>query len=228
MDSPIRVLIFHKTRFLGDALRLLLGGWKRLDIFVTHDSKEARSLIEQRFADVVLLYIPGGSAGVVREIKLWQPQQRVVVLGLDDRVEEILRMIEAGAAGYLLQDAGPDDIALMIEAVFEERPICSPRVVAAIIDRLWELARTAPPPLSVADKLSSREQQILEMIREGLANKEIARSLDIELCTVKNHVHRILEKLNVRSRREAVRLAVKNDIAQTGRIAWSQPAVNPL
>lgn len=228
MDSPIRVLIFHKTRFLGDALRLLLAAWKRLDLFVTHDSDEARSRIERRCADVVLLYASGESAAVVSEIKRWQPQQRVVVLGLEDRVEEILRMIEVGATGYLLQDAGTGDIAGIIEAVHEERPICSPRVVAALIGRLWELARSVPAPPPMVDKLSAREQQILEMIGEGLANKEIAHSLNIELCTVKNHVHRILEKLNVRSRRDAVRLATNNDHVWAGRIDWSQPVVNPF
>ena len=137
------------------------------------------------------------------------------MLGLEDRVDEILRVIEAGAAGYLLQDANPDDVARMIQAVYEEQPVCSPRVVAAVIGRLWELACTAVSP-PVTDKLSLREQQILEMIGLGLANKEIARSLDIELCTVKNHVHRILEKLNVRSRREAVRLATAHGVVGAG------------
>jgi DNA-binding NarL/FixJ family response regulator len=216
MKSPIRVLIFHKTRFLADALHLLLSSYEQLALVVSSDAAEAQRLIEQPFVDVVLLYATKECETLVREIKTWRPQQRVVMLGLEDRVDEIVRVIEAGAAGYLLQDANPDDVARMIEAVYEERPVCSPHVVAAVISRLWQLACTAASPPPMTDKLSSREQQILELIGLGLANKEIAHSLDIELCTVKNHVHRILEKLKVRSRREAVRLATTDGVVRAG------------
>jgi DNA-binding NarL/FixJ family response regulator len=212
MESPINVLIFHRTRFLADALGLLLSSYEQLAIAVTSDAAEAQHLLERAVIDVVVLYSSTECEDCVRTIKAWRPQQLVVVLGLEDRVDEIVRVIEAGAAGYLLEDAYPDDVARIIQAVYEEQPLCSPRVVAAVIGRLWQLASAAPAALPVTDRLSLREQQILKMIGLGLANKEIARSLDIELCTVKNHVHRILDKLNVHSRRDAVRLATANGV----------------
>jgi DNA-binding NarL/FixJ family response regulator len=213
MDVPIRVLVYHHVHFLGDALRLLLGRLERLALLgCCHDRAELFGLVEERSADVILLHAPADGESFVRAIKTRRPDQQVIVLGIDGRVEEIVRLIEAGAAGYLLKDATPDEVAQTVEAVYEGRPRFPPNVVAAVFGRVWQLSQGGGPAATAVGRLSTREQEILELIRRGASNKEIAHALGIELCTVKNHVHRILDKLEVHSRREAARCAAANGL----------------
>jgi len=208
MPPPICVFILDRTKYQADALGLFLSSAAGLELIGTSDDPlETLRQVEAGRIDVLLVHAAAGGVSVVREVKERQPEQRVVVLGLDDDLGTILGLIEVGAGGYLLQDAVPDDVFRVVEAVCAGQAFCPPQLAAAAFRRLWQLARAAPDPAeSLAHRLSAREQEILTLIGEGLANKQIARRLDITLCTVKNHVHRILNKLRVNGRREAVRV----------------------
>ncbi len=139
--------------------------------------------------------------------ELW-PEAKLIVLGLDAEDEGIVDFIEAGAQGYLLKGSSPDDLVAVIRAVHEGRTPISPRVVASVLERIADLAGTRPEPLPRdTEPLTLREGEILALMAAGLSNKEVGRRLRITAQTVKNHVHRILEKLQVHRRREAVRLA---------------------
>jgi len=208
MPSPLRVFVLDRTKYQADALGLLLSAAAGLELLGTSaDPLEALRRLETGGVDVLLVHAADGVAAVVREVKERRPEQRVVVLGLDDDLGTILRLIEFGAGGYLLRDAAPDEVIRAVEAVCAGQAFCPPRLAAAAFRRLWQLARAARTPAeSLAHKLSAREQEVLALIGQGLANKQIARRLDITLCTVKNHVHRILDKLRVSGRHEAVRV----------------------
>jgi two-component system, NarL family, nitrate/nitrite response regulator NarL len=126
---------------------------------------------------------------------------RVLVLGISEQLDEVLDCAEVGIAGYVSRDQSFADLVRTIHAVARGEFRCEARIVAGLLQRVAVLARRSPalagPPLTC------REVQILELIEGGFSNKEIARRLNIQLATVKNHVHNILEKLGVHSRSKA-------------------------
>jgi two-component system NarL family response regulator len=144
-----------------------------------------------------------------REARERWPGARVIVIGLEEEDASVVDFAEAGAQGYVLAGAGPEELAAVIRSVHRGCTPCSPRVAAAAVARIAALSRAQPPGPALREvvPLTAREREILFSLADGLGNKEIGRRLGITVQTVKNHVHRILEKLQVHRRREAVRLA---------------------
>ncbi len=134
---------------------------------------------------------------------------KTIVIGVPDKEEDILASIEQeGAAGYLLMNSSLDDLLMSINAVMKGEALCSPRIVGLAFDRVSTLARGVDHVHTINDsKLTRRESEIVRLIDDGLSNKEIAARLHIEVSTVKNHVHNILDKLHLRSRYSAVKFA---------------------
>lgn len=116
-------------------------------------------------------------------------------------VEDVLACAEVGIAGYVTCDDTLDELAGRIESVCRGEMPCTPEVASRLLGRVADLARRSRPAPAGAS-LTRREREIVALIDEGLSNKEIARRLQIELPTVKNHVHNILDKLGARRRGE--------------------------
>jgi two-component system nitrate/nitrite response regulator NarL len=153
--------------------------------------------------DVVLVDTTvDGMLDLVRALTTASPPARVVALALPERSSEVVACAEAGALGYVTEDASIADLVATVEGVVRGEMRCSPRITATLLRRIAVLAadaRTAAP----VTNLTSRELEVLALLGEGLSNKQIAQRLCIELATAKNHVHRILEKLRVGRRGEA-------------------------
>jgi two-component system nitrate/nitrite response regulator NarL len=116
------------------------------------------------------------------------------------------RYVEAGANGYVLKDNSVDELLTRIRVAYREKALVSPKIVAALMSRVTEWAQLfadIEAGISESADLTPREREILELIGQGLTNQEIADSLFIEVGTVKNHVHNILQKLDVSSRQDA-------------------------
>src|SRR5262249_11530310 len=127
MPPAIRVYIIDGTRYQAEALGMLLAGVAGLELVGTGDDPcEALERVEAGQVDVLLVHAAGGGISVVRGAKERRPAQLVAVLGLNDDPEAILRAIEAGAGGYLLRDAGPDEVARVVEAMCAGQATCSP------------------------------------------------------------------------------------------------------
>jgi len=161
--------------------------------------------------EVVLIDIgmPGKDGiEVTQELRRDLPEVKVIILGMCDLADEIMASIEAGAAGYVLKEASFDSLVETIRSVHRDESFCSPRMAASLFSRIAELAgeRVLKIPLSSV-KLTPREVEIINEIADGLSNKEIARQLSIETQTVKNHIHNILDKLQLHNRLEAVEYA---------------------
>src|SRR6266571_3842650 len=139
------------------------------------------------------------SGGVVRVVLTRVPHARVVALGVIEDYDDVLGCAEAGVPGYVPREASIDDIVGVIESVHRGEAICSPRVAASLLAAL--AAGSVAGPLRA--HLTDREREVVHLIDDGLSNKEIARELGIEVATVKNHVHNILEKVQVHRRGEA-------------------------
>ena len=144
---------------------------------------------------------------LLRALSRDKPAVKVLVIGISTSQNEILRYIEGGAAGYVLKDDSTETLLQKIRAAANEQALVSPQIAASLINRVSELAELCgEDSLAVSHiaDLTPREREVLQLIEQGCSNQEIAAQLKIEIGTVKNHVHKILKKLNVRNRRAAV------------------------
>jgi DNA-binding NarL/FixJ family response regulator len=156
--------------------------------------------------DVVLVDVTGGvRAGALRDLAATHPERPVLAIGVRDADRDVLACIEAGAVGYVLQDASLDELADAAHRAVRNEPLASPHVIATLMRRVAALSENGRR--GTVDALTSRELEVVELIEQGLSNKEIAAQLSIAVTTVKNHVHSILEKLKVQRRGEIAWLA---------------------
>lgn len=210
--APIRLHVVLGRRLLAEAVRGTFEACPDLHLeAVTADGVEAARQLCSQHADLVLVdaSIDVESAlATVRYLRDNVPRSKIVSLGVDED-GDVLRFIEAGATGYVPATASFDDMVATLRDVHRGRADCAPEVAVRVLERIVDLSRSAdddhPPPPD--HPLTPREQEVLELLADGLANKEIAARLDIALSTVKNHVHNLLEKLGVGRRREAVKVA---------------------
>jgi DNA-binding NarL/FixJ family response regulator len=125
----------------------------------------------------------------------------VVIVGTPDTEEEVLALAQSGVTGFVDRDAGSEELIETIESCVRGEVRCAPRVSGILLRQVRGRSEASTQDVS---RLTAREQEIVALIAEGLSNKEIAARLFIEVATVKNHVHNILEKLDVSRRTEAV------------------------
>jgi DNA-binding NarL/FixJ family response regulator len=199
-----RVLIAARVRLHHDGLADLLAHDPRIEVVGTATGpSEALASIASLEPDVVVVdtALPG-SLDNIRLIHAARPAVHVVATAVPDRDSEVIACAEAGAAGYATRDASAADLVDVIERASSGEILCSPQMAATLFRRIATLAAqgASEPPLNT---LTSREHEIVLLIDEGLSNKQIASRLQIEVTTVKNHVHHILEKLRVGARGEA-------------------------
>jgi DNA-binding NarL/FixJ family response regulator len=158
-----------------------------------------------RLPDVALvdLGLPEG-AGATRALCAGWPGVSIVALAVPEAAEPVLQLAEAGVAGLVTREASLAEVLDAVDAAARREVLTSPAVTAVLLRRVASLAGER----RAADAtLTRRERQIVGLIGDGLSNKEIAGTLRIEVPTVKNHVHNILEKLHVHRRAEAVSVA---------------------
>jgi DNA-binding NarL/FixJ family response regulator len=136
-----------------------------------------------------------------------ETKPKLLVVGVPDSEIDILHCIEAGgASGYVLKDASLGDLLSNIEAIKRGETLCSPRIAGLAFRRVSTLAHgNNGDRQGITSGLTRREEQIIKLVEEGLTNKEIAVDLRIEVSTVKNHVHNILDKLQLQDRYAAAR-----------------------
>jgi len=201
--EAIRVFIVTDVRLYRDGLSELLGRAGHIAVVGAAGSiDEGVERTRDLQPDVVLLDTGAvGNAGAARDLLGVAPLTRVVALAAPESEEDIIALAEAGVLGYVTRDESLDTLVTTIESVARDEMACSPWMATVLVRRVQALAAARPRP---TQRLTAREAEILELIALGLSNKEIAAKLFIEVTTVKNHVHNILEKLGVSRREEAV------------------------
>lgn len=194
----VDVVVMGSVRVYRDAVAAALDRCADLQVVaVVGSSDEAVAWLRGHGADV-LVADAATSAGIraVEALSAVEPAAKVVALaGVDDRWG-VIACAEAGVSCFVTCEGAVDDVAAAVSAVARGGSACSPTVAAALPRRVSTAARRTG--------LTPREREILALIDDGLSNKEIAADLSIEVSTVKNHVHNILEKLGARRRSEAV------------------------
>lgn len=208
VPTPRRVFVIDPCRVFADALALTLSRQTGLDLIgASTRPADAHPHVRSGKLDVLLLGDAEDIAAAIWEIKELRPGQTVIAIGIENRPEAILKVIEAGASGYLLREAVLEEVFETITAVCAGEARCPGRVLAQVFRRVWELAQAVESSGETTDLLSWREQEVLDCVAQGMANKQIAHRLGITLCTVKNHVHNILGKLQLNDRYQASRFA---------------------
>lgn len=205
MADNIRVLVAIEVRLYRDGLAGLLSREPGISVVgIAATNAAAEQLARDLCPHVVLLDCALDRDGiVVRRLRVAVPGMRVVALGLPDSEPEVLAYAQAGISGYVTCEGSREELVAAIRSAANDEFLCSPRVAAAL---LRQVATTATVSQRAAERLTRREQEVAELMRQDLTNKAIATRLHIELSTVKNHVHRILEKMHVRHRRDMQRI----------------------
>ena len=199
----IRLFILAEIRIYRDGLAEVLERRGGIEVVGTAaDLGSALAAIPVTRPDIALVDVamPDGIAAV-RSVLRTAPEVKVVALAVPDAEVNVIACAEAGVSGYVTRDESLDDVVGALESVTRGEMLCSPRMAATLLRRVTALA--AGETGSARSRLTARELEIVELIDQGLSNKEIASRLFIELATVKNHVHNILEKLQVQRRSEA-------------------------
>jgi NarL family two-component system response regulator LiaR len=206
--EKIRVLIADDHAVVRQGLRAFLQ--LQPDIEVVGEAGgggEALTLAERLEPDVVLmdLVMPEGDGiAAIRALGTVPRPPRVLVLTSFTDDGQVFSAMQAGAAGYLLKDVEPDDLAAAIREVHRGRPALHPDIAARL------MRRVSDPAGDQLTQFTIREREVLGLIAEGFANKDIARRLFISEKTVKTHVSNILAKLGVADRTQAAVLAIRN------------------
>jgi len=213
MEGVIRIVIIHRKRLLREGLAFVLSQQQGLAVVSSvAEAYEILRDIAQLCPDVIIIELSlpeRDGLDDLRQIRKACPDgAKVLMIGLSDLASDVLACIEAGASGYLPQEASLEELISSIQAVAAGEALCSPKVVGLLFTHIAHRAREQERlhALSLVH-LTRREREVIALLEEGLSNKEIAARLQIELQTVKNHVHNILEKLQLDSRREAARYA---------------------
>jgi len=203
--EQIGVLVVSGVRLHRDQLCGLLETYSAITVWgAAGDAEQALELLHG--ADpvpAVGIVDVSGSRGVgeAETIRRRCPELALVSIGLADVESDVVELAEAGVLGFLTSEAGPDELATAIECAARGEALCSPSIAAALVRRLGDRSRGRSNG-RLTDRLTVREAEVARLVAEGLSNKQIARRLSIELSTVKNHVHHILEKLQIDRRGE--------------------------
>ncbi|GAA1973240.1 response regulator transcription factor [Catenulispora subtropica] len=200
----IRVLLVDDHPVVRRGLRAVLADLPEIELVgEAADGAEALEVLDRERPDIVLMDLQMGSGmhGVeaTRRIAARPDPPAVLILTTYSTDADILAAVEAGAAGYLLKDAPPEDLAAAVRAAARGETVLAPPVAARLLGRV----RADRPALS------QREVEILELVAEGLANRQISRRLFISEATVKTHLVHVFGKLGVDSRTAAVAAAVQ-------------------
>lgn len=206
----IRVVIVHQTRLIANLIANVLTEEADINVVATAVSiPEAVTKIDETVCNMVLVTdkMPDDGALTLTEtLADTTPDIKVIVIGVPQSADVILQYVMAGASGYVLQHAPVEKLYKNLRAAHDDKAILSPEMTAVLMTKLTELAYLSAQyelDPQVIEELTPRELEVLNLIGEGLTNKEIAQQLVIEIGTVKNHVHNILNKLDVDSREEA-------------------------
>jgi two-component system, NarL family, response regulator LiaR len=212
-DAPIRVLVADDHAVVREGLRTVLSLQEGIEVVgEAGDGEAAVREAEIRRPDVILmdLVMPRlDGVGAMRELRRRMPECRVIVLTSYAQDDRLLPAIQAGAAGYLLKDAEPREIARAVRAAHAGEALLAPAIAARLVAAIAQPAGARP-----TQRLTPREREVLALIGRGLPNKRIARELGVSEKTVKTHVGHVLAKLGVTDRTQAALHAVREGLTE--------------
>jgi len=209
----IKILVVHEFPLMCNIIASVLDNEPDIKVAGCASSvEEALELVLHNGVDLVLVSTRLSDHGTIRLTNLLVERAasvKILILGITESRESVLNYVESGAAGYVLKESSLDELLATLRAVHAGKALISPEIAATLMQRVSEFSQAftqigALPPDSL--NLTQREIEVLEMVQQNLTNQQIAERLVIEIGTVKNHVHNILNKMGVGSREDAANL----------------------
>ncbi|OGF17086.1 MAG: hypothetical protein A2W00_00945 [Candidatus Eisenbacteria bacterium RBG_16_71_46] len=212
--SRTRVLLADDHTLVRAGVRKILEARPEFEVVgEVSDGDAALAALGTLSADVLVLDLsmPGRDGfQVLREVRQRHPQLKVLVLTMHSSPEYVARAVKEGAHGYLLKDSAVQDLVSAIQSVMAGAAHYSP----AVQEELARLLREGGPPRRALDLLTEREREVLKLVAEGLATKEIASRLDISSRTVEAHRANLMRKLDLRSVARLTQFAIREGLVK--------------
>jgi DNA-binding NarL/FixJ family response regulator len=218
--KPVRVLVVDDDKLMRAGLRAVLSSDEGIE--VVGEAADGRAAIESAGRlepDVVLMDVrmpEMDGITATREVLASSPEVRVVIVTTFEEDDYVFGALAAGASGFLLKRTGPEELIEAIKTVADGEALLSPSVTRRVIERMAREPNLAEPDIESLEELTGREREVLELMARGCTNAEIGERLVIEESTVKTHVKRILMKLGLRDRVQAVIFAYENGVIRPG------------
>jgi len=214
---PLTVVIVDDHSIFRSGLRSELG--PTIDVLgEAGDVEEAIAVIAREQPQVVLLdvHLPGGTGGggadVIAGAVRSAPSTRFLALSVSDAAEDVVRVIRAGARGYITKSSSGAEVADAARRVQDGDAVFSPRLAGFVLDAFGAVTGETAESVDELDRLSAREQEVMRLIARGYAYKEVASELFISVKTVETHVSSVLRKLQLSSRHELAAWALQRKL----------------
>ncbi|TAK30396.1 MAG: response regulator transcription factor [Chloroflexota bacterium] len=216
--DAIRVLLVDDHDLFREGVKAMLQRHKHID--VVGEARNGFGALEQArklMPDVVLLDVrmPGcNGLTVLGKMQKELPAVKVVMLTISEDDEDLFAAVRAGARGYVLKTIEPEGLVKAIEQVSRGEAVISPAVAVKLLNEFAALGSSYLGELDGdTPELTNREKEVLELVAQGLGNKEIAKALTIAERTVKSHLHNVVQKLQLHNRAEAAAYIVRSKMA---------------
>ena len=222
MSPPVRVLLVDDDELMRAGLRAVLSSDDEIEVVgEAGDGRTAVTQARKYSPDVVLMDVRMPDLDGItatREVVAVSPEIKVAILTTFEQDDYIFGALNAGASGFLLKRTKPEELIGAIHTLAAGDSLLSPSVTRKVIERMAERPLGDLSGKQRLNVLTPREREVLELIARGLSNREIAAAFVIEESTVKTHVKRILMKLRLRDRVQAVIFAYESGLTSPGRV----------
>ena len=213
--SNIRLLLVDDHHLVRTGMRSLMQSMANLTVVgESGDGRAALELLSTLQPNIVLMDIAmpelNGLEATTRIAKDF-PNTRVIILSMHASEEYVLQALRAGASGYLVKNAAPEELELAIRAVARGETYLSPAISRHVVEELLGRSTASTNPV---DALTPRQREILQLVAEGKSTKQIAGSLGVSVKTIESHRAQLMERLDIRDVAGLVRFAIRHGVAQ--------------
>lgn len=213
----MRVLLVDDHALFRAGIASLLRAWGMEVVGQAGDGLEALEAARRLLPDLILMDIGMPNCNgleATRLITAELPQIRIVIVTVSDDDEHLFEAVKSGAEGYLLKGMQEDELERTLDAIAAGEPALSRGLAAKLLDEFARLARDGPERKGPGGELTPREREVLQLVADGLTNRQAAQELFLSEHTVNFHMKNILHKLHVRNRAQAVAYAVRTGLIE--------------